>query len=481
MVNITFAIMLALAPCSSRSAAERAGYLGSIKQKQGDLEGALACYNRAIELCPDMAKAYVARGAIEGKRREFSAALLDFDHAIVLDPNLANAYCGRGDVRQAWHDFDQAIREYDRAIELAEVADAVPYNRRGLAWARKGATDRALADFREAIAISPAAADGYLNRGEIELAKEDFEGADRDAERAIELDRKSARAYAVRGAVESTTGDFQNALTDFDRAIQLDKNYVHAYLARAAISIRNGDLRSADRDVQKAIGLAPDEGASYLTRGTLKKIGGDWTGALSEFKYAARLDPKNAGSYEDIGLCWFQQNDWPNAIAEFNKAFDVTVFADRKDWARLHVWAANVHKPHPEGATRDLANYFVAYRNLDPKSWPRRIIAFVCDKISTAEFLPPVEANSTKLTESQIEWYAFKPLQGGGGANAPPKLIPHRICDAWYYVGLKTLLAGDKVAAFKHFERAVATGEKNDREADFAATELEILRRSPER
>ena len=40
------------------------------------------------------------------------------------------------------------------------------------------------------------------------------------------------------------------------------------------------------------------------------------------------------------------------------------------------------------------------------------------------------------------------------------KKRPEQQCEAWYYVGLKRLLNGDKTGATEAFRKAVATGEK---------------------
>ena len=53
---------------------------------------ALADYDRAIELDPDLAQAYYNRGNTYAELQEHAAALADYDRATELDPDLAQAY-----------------------------------------------------------------------------------------------------------------------------------------------------------------------------------------------------------------------------------------------------------------------------------------------------------------------------------------------------------------------------------------------------
>ena len=53
---------------------------------------------------------------------------------------------------------------------------------------------------------------------------------------------------------------------------------------------------------------------------------------------------------------------------------------------------------------------------------------------------------------------------------------PEQQCEAWYYVGLKRFLNGDKAGAAEAFRKAAATGDKTTNEYDFSEAELKDLR-----
>jgi lipoprotein NlpI len=48
-------------------------------------------------------------------------------------------------------------------------------------------------------------------------------------------------------------------------------------------------------------------------------------------------------------------------------------------------------------------------------------------------------------------------------------------CEAWFYIGIKRLLNGDRAGAADAFRKSVATEEKTHNEFDFAKAELKEL------
>src|SRR6266496_4192063 len=102
---------------------------GLAREAKGDLDGAIADFNRAIELDPKLAISYHNRGLAQKAK----GAIPDFNRAIELNPKFAaGAYSNRGLAKQAKGDLDGAIADFNRAIEL-NPKDAGAYYLRALA------------------------------------------------------------------------------------------------------------------------------------------------------------------------------------------------------------------------------------------------------------------------------------------------------------------------------------------------------------
>ncbi|HEX2759305.1 MAG TPA: tetratricopeptide repeat protein, partial [Rhizomicrobium sp.] len=92
----------------------------------GRLDEALALYDKAIALKPDLIDAYVNRGLVLTRRGRVEAAMADFDHAIAARPDLKSAHIGRSGALVAGDRIDEALaynRELARNPEFKSEAE----------------------------------------------------------------------------------------------------------------------------------------------------------------------------------------------------------------------------------------------------------------------------------------------------------------------------------------------------------------------
>ena len=184
-------------------AAEAYSNRGIAKRYKGDYDGAIADYNKAIELFTDnndKARTCNNRGISKSEKGDYDGAIEDYTRAIELKPDFAAAYINRGNAKDDKGDYDGAIEDYTRAIELnPDYAKA--YNNRGNAKNDKGDHDGAIADYNKAIELKPDYANAYNNRGIAKDELKDYDGAIADYSKAIELytdDNDKVEVYGSR-------------------------------------------------------------------------------------------------------------------------------------------------------------------------------------------------------------------------------------------------------------------------------------------
>jgi tetratricopeptide (TPR) repeat protein len=127
---------------------------GLTRRDQGDLAGAIAAYDTAIQLDPTDATTYTNRGLARRDQGDLAGAIADYDTAIQLDPTYTAPYNNRGNVRRQQGDLADAIADYDTVIQI-DPADARAYNNRGLALRMQGNSSKAIRDLEKARELSP--------------------------------------------------------------------------------------------------------------------------------------------------------------------------------------------------------------------------------------------------------------------------------------------------------------------------------------
>src|SRR5256714_8187522 len=127
---------------------------GIEKAKDGDLDGAIADFGRAVKLNPKDDAPYYNRAQARRLKNDTAGAIADYTKAIGLGSTNPAAYNNRANVRAETNDRDGAISDYTHAIELKPDYARAYYNR-AVARRDKGDATGAAADFKRARELDP--------------------------------------------------------------------------------------------------------------------------------------------------------------------------------------------------------------------------------------------------------------------------------------------------------------------------------------
>jgi tetratricopeptide (TPR) repeat protein len=241
-------------------------YRGKAYEAKADYDSAIANFDKAITLNPNLPEAYNNRGIIYSIKGAYDFAIIDFNKAIELDPNDAAAYNNRGNAFADKGEIDRAIADYDKSIELDPNDVTANYNRAGTYY-KKEDYDRMIADYTRVISTNPSDAEAYYNRAFALGQKRAYEKAIEDYDKAIQIRPNYAEAYCYRGQSYSDRNKYNQAIADFEKAIRLKPNYALAYLFRGEAYFENGDIENGVASFNKAIELSDD--ASFKMRADL--------------------------------------------------------------------------------------------------------------------------------------------------------------------------------------------------------------------
>jgi tetratricopeptide (TPR) repeat protein len=113
----------------------------------GQLDDALTDLTQAIELDDEDVEAYFTRGTLRGYYRDdFTGALADFERIMEIDPDYANAYMLHGAIQSQLENYAEAIDDYTRYLEL-EPDQVGFYLNRGIMYSLNGDDAEAAQDY----------------------------------------------------------------------------------------------------------------------------------------------------------------------------------------------------------------------------------------------------------------------------------------------------------------------------------------------
>lgn len=172
---------------------------GEIARQRSDAPAAMEAYGRAIEADTRYAEPLARRAALKQAAQDYPGALADFDAALRINPQMTPALAGRCWTRVLMEDGDLAGARRD----ADEAATADPGNVpaqlcRGLLQLRAGEWADAQASYEAALQVEPGNPNALFGRGVARRRGGDNEGRD-DMNRARDFDRYVARTFEELG------------------------------------------------------------------------------------------------------------------------------------------------------------------------------------------------------------------------------------------------------------------------------------------
>ena len=261
-------------------------------------DAARAC-DEAARLDPKLADAFEVRALARRRLGEKArAAADDATAARLMNPQSARDYLDRSRLRDLAGETDLALADADRALELAPRLPAA-LRQRGSVYRGKNDRERAVADYREAVAaLTPRYAADYFDRGWLYNELGDFDRAAADLERALALGLESGEVRRELGHAYRNRKDYARARPQLDAAVHLLPDDALSFGERAALASAEGRHGDAAEDYGRALDLGADDAATYAGRGDAyfqsqecEKAVADYTRALARTSATDRAGP----------------------------------------------------------------------------------------------------------------------------------------------------------------------------------------------
>ncbi|MEH2081973.1 MAG: tetratricopeptide repeat protein [Nostoc sp.] len=232
-------------------------YQGLSQAKTGDLLGAIASYDQAIELQPGFSEYWFNRGLTLFHLERFEEAIASYQTATELKPDYYKAWYNRGGTLGELGYFEEAIASFDKAIEIKPNYKEA-WSSKGLALLKLGWLPEAIASYDQALQLEPEDQENWYHRGIALAVSEQFAEAIISYDKAIEIDPEYHEVWIDRGVVLFNLGRWSEAIASWDKALSVQADFYLAWYNRGIALDNLGRRQEAIASYQQAIAIKPD-------------------------------------------------------------------------------------------------------------------------------------------------------------------------------------------------------------------------------
>lgn len=271
---------------------------------------------------PDQAPVAVAFGEYDEAQGKYDDAVAQFKHALDMSPSSLSTHFKLGVTYRHMHKMDLASVELDKVLALDKDFPNLALER-GLLFEDSGEVNRALEQFKTALAKAPDDPDLQLRVGAAYVAIGRPEDALPMLRSVLEKRASSAEANHYLGrAIFAKDGATNEAMRFLKRAVELDPNRAeyHLYVAWAANDASPAQLGIAQDEIDKALGLDKLLADAYWQRGVLERKRLLVEDALKDLRHALELKPTRFDAYATMAECYEDKNDPQTALGLWQKA-----------------------------------------------------------------------------------------------------------------------------------------------------------------
>ena len=234
----------------------------------GNFDKAIADYEKSQALKTDIST-YIESVAARTSMDDYSGAIADYDKILELDADHTEAWYMRGFFKLKIGDLESAIKDFDRAIDLNDTI-AKAYFERGLAYTQLQKFNMAYSDFSTSYKLGFKKDGDLYNMAKIDFEKKLYPKAEKQLKQMLaefKVSKYRQEAYKILSSVGMSTGDINKTIFYLSQGIEEFPEVADFYFYRAVTFEREKKYSDAINDLLKCIDLGKTDNDVYTALG----------------------------------------------------------------------------------------------------------------------------------------------------------------------------------------------------------------------
>ncbi len=262
-------------------------------------------FRNVLQIDPKDAEGYYYLGLVQEKKKSWSGAMANFDKAVQLDPGLVDArvHLARLFLAQA---SAPAVRESEKSLanvmgllqeQINEIRSRAPDSLDGLVleatvWANDGEVDKAIAQLEQVAAKDPANRSGvvllsglYERAGRKGDAEAILEKAIASSDKSVVFQKRLSQIYTLHGKNDKAEAVLREIVKN-------DPGNMAARVDLASFLARTEQVDKAEQALRDTVAADPDDAQRYLLLAEFLAAKRDKQAAIDELSKAAADKPE---------------------------------------------------------------------------------------------------------------------------------------------------------------------------------------------
>ncbi|MCL1463620.1 CHAT domain-containing protein [Argonema galeatum] len=202
--------------------------LGVDEYNAGNVQAALGCFQRALDISPNNHIAWNSLSSALSDLGQYQEAIEAYQRALDISPNNHIAWNGLGNALKNLGQYQEAREAHQRAINISPNYHHA-WNGLGNALSDLGQYQEAREAYQRALDISPNYHHAWNNLGATLYDLGQYQEARKAYQRALDISLNSHHAWNGLGNALSDLGQYQQAIEAFQRALDISPNFHHAW------------------------------------------------------------------------------------------------------------------------------------------------------------------------------------------------------------------------------------------------------------
>lgn len=263
------------------------------------------------------------RGIEAIQNQNYKEAYDYLSREIKENPKNGYAYCWIATIDQYNEDYGQGLSNCDMALKYIPKKDKVylafSHKLKAEIYKDLNEDSKALAEYDQAIKITPDDTDLRNARGNYNYFLNNYEAADADYRKIMEMEPSNPLGYLGVGRNLLARERYDDAIPMFDYAIKLNTSYGLPYSFRAQCYLMKNDWNKATDDLISALAADNDDKAFRLMQDL---VGEAFDTFIAKLKIQSAKEPNEAKWMYYAGVMHEHNKKYKEAIEYYSKAMN---------------------------------------------------------------------------------------------------------------------------------------------------------------